>query len=156
MTVAFLGHRNVFEPICELLKRTLVELIEGEGGDCFLVGNEGGFDRLVLAALRELSSIYPHIQYSVVLSRMPSAAQQEYFRPFETLYPEAAATAPPRFAIDRRNRWMVEQCDLAITYVTTSYGGAAKAKAFAVKRGKRIVELSRPWQGTDRSVLPKP
>ncbi len=143
MTVAFFGHRNVFELVCEPLRRTLIELIEGERGDCFLAGNEGGFDRLVLAVLRELSSVYPHIQYSVVLSRMPSAAQQEYFRPLETLYPEAAATAPPRFAIDRRNRWMVEQCDLAITYVTTSYGGAAKAKALVVRKGKRVVELSR-------------
>ena len=142
MTVSFFGHRNVFRPIYATLKQTVTELIKDAGADYFFVGNEGDFDRLALAVLRELSVVYPHVQYAVVLSRIPNAAQQEYFSPFETLYPETVAASPPRFAIDRRNRWMVEKSDLAVTYVTTSYGGAAKAKAHALRKGKRVIELS--------------
>ena len=140
MTVTFFGHRDAPESIRERLKNTLIELVEQEGARSFFVGNEGAFDRLCQGILTELRERYP-LDITVVLAYMPKKAQE--IKGVASLFPEAAAIAPPRFAIERRNRWMASQSDLAVTYVITSYGGAAKAKRLLKKAGKRIIELSK-------------
>ena len=48
---------------------------------------------------------------------------------------------PPRFAIDYRNKWMIDHSDV-ITYVRRSFGGAAKSKTLAAKKNKTVIELS--------------
>ena len=48
---------------------------------------------------------------------------------------------PPRFAIDHRNRWMINQSEFVVTYVR-SPGGAAKFKALAERKGKTVLEIS--------------
>ena len=47
------------------------------------------------------------------------------------------------FAIDKRNRLMLDWADVVVTYVCTSIGGAAKFKALAEKKEKRVINLSR-------------
>ena len=59
-----------------------------------------------------------------------------------TLFPESLEFIPKRYAIDKRNRWMIEYSDAIISYVISGYGGAAKYKNLAVRRGKMIYELS--------------
>ena len=140
LTVTFFGHRNTPEGIRERLKNTLIELVEKEGARSFYVGNEGAFDRLCQSVLRELRKQYP-LDITVVFAYMPTKAQE--MEGFASLFPEAAAIAPPRFAIERRNRWMASQSDLVVTYVITSYGGAAKAKRSMQRAGKRVIELSK-------------
>lgn len=69
----------------------------------FLVGNQGAFDRMVIATLKELKVIYTaKIRCTIVYAFLPTA--QEPGNGIGTIYPEAVATAPPRFCIDRRNR----------------------------------------------------
>jgi hypothetical protein len=61
---------------------------------------------------------------------------------FPTLYPEGLEFVPRRFAITRRNRWMVEQSDYVIAYVQTGYGGAYIALEHARQRGVKTVNLA--------------
>ena len=56
------------------------------------------------------------------------------------LYPPIEGT-PPKFAISKRNEWMVSNADLIIAYVAQSYGGAYQALQTARRRGKRITNL---------------
>ena len=44
-------------------------------------------------------------------------------------------------AITYRNRWMVDKSDYVITCVNRNFGGAAKAKEYAEKHRKNIVEI---------------
>ncbi len=89
----------------------------------------------------ELKREYPNIERTLVLAYMPR--ERILGAPEgETLFPEAVATAPPRFAICKRNDWMLKGCDTVITYVTHSHGGAARFKEKAEKLGKRVIELS--------------
>ena len=55
-----------------------------------------------------------------------------------TLYP-SLETVPPRYAILRRNEWMVSEADVVIAYVTHGWGGAAKTLEYARRRGKKVV-----------------
>ena len=60
----------------------------------------------------------------------------------DTVYPDGLENVPPRFAIDKRNRLMLDWADVVITYVCTSIGGAAKFKELAENKGKRVINLS--------------
>lgn len=59
----------------------------------------------------------------------------------DTVFPEGLELVPKRYAIVHRNRWMVEQSDYMIAYVTHSFGGAAQTYAYAVRRGLTIINL---------------
>ncbi|MBQ7095915.1 MAG: hypothetical protein IJN80_05655 [Clostridia bacterium] len=116
----------------------LIHLIEHHNASLFYVGNQGNFDRMVRKVLKQLQLIYPHISYYVVLAYLPCSFQEGYG---DTIYPDGLERIPPRFAIDKRNRWMLDRCDYVITYVEYPFGGAAKFKALAEKRGKTVINL---------------
>lgn len=140
MKVTFLGHRNTPERVRKILEPVLKNLIE-EGADDFYVGNQGNFDSIAWSVLGGLKREYPNIERTLVLAYMPR--ERILGAPEgETLFPEAVATAPPRFAICKRNDWMLKGCDTVITYVTHSRGGAVQFKEKAEKLDKRVIELS--------------
>lgn len=60
---------------------------------------------------------------------------------YETIFPEGIENVPKRFAIDFRNRWMIEKSDCVVTCINRGFGGAAKAKSYAEKHGKNIIEI---------------
>lgn len=142
MKCAFFGHRTTPSDIYPILKRVLIGLIENDAANDFYVGNNGTFDGMVKRALQELQTRYPHIRYTVVLSYLPvnKKEQEENYR--NIIYPDCLHSVPPRYAILKRNEWMVEQADTVITYVQHPFGGAAKSKEFAQKKHKTIIELS--------------
>ena len=139
MTVTFFGHKDTPKNIEPTLRATLVELIENKNVTVFYVGNNGNFDTMVRRQLEELSHTYP-ITYSVVLAYLP-IKKSEYDDSTNTIYPEGIETVPKRFAISYRNKWMVGQADIVVTYVTHSFGGAAQFKELAERQGKTVIEL---------------
>ena len=114
--------------------------IENKNVTVFYVGNNGNFDTMVRRQLEELSQTYP-ITYNIVLAYLPTK-KSEYDDYTNTIYPEGIETVPKRFAISYRNKWMVEQSDIVITYVARTYGGAWQFKALAERQGKMVIELS--------------
>ena len=140
MTVTFFGHKDTPKNIEPTLRTTLVDLIENHGATEFYVGNNGNFDTMVRCQLENLSQTYP-ITYSVVLAYLPTK-KSEYDDYTNTILPEGIETVPKRFAISWRNKWMIQQSDVIVTYVTHSFGGAAQFKEMAEKQGKTVIELS--------------
>ena len=69
---AFFGHRDTAEQIYPLLRKTLVEIIEKDSVDTFLVGDEGNFDRMVQRVLKELQADYSGLVFSIVLAYLPT------------------------------------------------------------------------------------
>ena len=139
----FFGHRDCPSSIRPKLRETLVELIENHAVDMFYVGQQGAFDSIVRSVLRELAALYPHVQYAVVLERMPTQRDDLIpFDYFDTMLPEGIETVHPRFAISWRNRWMLKQSDYVITYITHSWGGAAQFANTAQKQKKVVLNLA--------------
>ena len=135
----FFGHRDCPSDIRPRLRELLIELIEDHAVDCFYVGRNGAFDRLVRSVLRELSEDYPQIRYAVVLERFPDRRDGN---DSDTILPEGIELAPRRFAIDRRNQWMLRQSDMVVCYVTHSWGGAAKYAEMAERQQKPVFHLT--------------
>jgi len=56
----------------------------------------------------------------------------------ETIYPPLESI-PRKFAILRRNEWMVQESDIVVAYVNHGWGGAAKTLQYARRKKKRII-----------------
>lgn len=134
----FFGHRDCPDSLRSRLWEAVEGLIVDQGVDVFYVGNQGQFDAMALGVLRELSQVYPHIRYGVVLAYLP---RKDPAAP-EAMLPEGLETVPPRYAIARRNEWLLRQADFVITYVTHSWGGAAKYVEKAKRQGKQLISLA--------------
>ena len=140
MTCTFFGHRDAPSKIKQLLRDTVLDLIERQNVRRFLIGHQGNYDRMVLDILDDLSHTYD-IRYEVVRAYWPETADP-VLDAYETFLPDGIETVPPRFAIDHRNHWMIDHSDLVVTYVRGPVGGAAKFKKIAENKGKTIIELN--------------
>ncbi len=140
MTCCFFGHRDTPPHIANQLAPLLLRLVEEMGVDRFLVGSEGAFDRMVTAVLAEYKKEHPTVRCYTVLAYMP----QKQGEPFslETIYPEGLESVPRRFAIDRRNKWMLKQSDITVGYVRNSIGNAPRYLEMAKKSGKTVIRLA--------------
>lgn len=142
MVCTFFGHRETEQEVSSKLTSILADLIENKNVDVFLVGNNGNFDAIVKTSLRNLSNVYPHIKYFVVLAYRPiEKSKNPSFDFSDTIYPDVLADTPKRYAIDRRNRWMIDKSDYVVTYVKY-HGGAAKFKTLAERRGKTVINIA--------------
>ena len=139
----FFGHRECPELIKAQLRAVLIDLGTNHGVDMFYVGNQGQFDAIVRAVLRELKKEYPQINYAVVLAYMPGK-QTEFEDCSDTMLPEGIESIHPRYAISWRNNWMLRQSDYVVTYITHTWGGAAQFVSKAEKQGKIIIDLVSP------------
>ena len=140
MTVTFFGHKDTPKEIEPTLRSTLIDLIENKNVTVFYVGNNGNFDIMVHHQLEDLSQTYP-ITYNVVLAYLPTK-KSEYDDYTNTILPEGIETVPKRFAISWRNKWMIQQSDVVVTYVTHGFGGAWQFKGMAERQRKTVIELS--------------
>ena len=142
-TCTFFGHRDIPQEIELTLRSTLINLIENKHVDLFYVGNQGNFDYMVLKNLTLLKLDYPHISYAVVLAYMPYKKNELNNKDYpNTIYPEGLENTPPKYAIIKRNRWMIDKADYVVTYVKDIVGGAIRFKEFSEKKGKIVLNLA--------------
>lgn len=140
----FFGHRDAPSCVGAALDDLLSSLV-AQGVTCFYVGCEGAFDALVLCALKKLQKRFPHIVYRIVLAYIP--VKTSPFLPEDascTLFPEGIENVPPKYAVLRRNDWMVAHADVVVCYVSRQWGGAAQSVSKACRQGKPILNLFRP------------
>ena len=138
----FFGHRDCSENIKPKIRTAVIDLIENHGVTMFYVGNQGNFDRMVRSVLEEVTTAYPEVGYAVVLAYMPPTKVANLSEDFsDTMLPEGIEKVPKRYAILWRNKWMVTHADYVMTYITHSYGGAAKFQELAKKMSKSIYLL---------------
>lgn len=136
----FFGHRECPETIKPKLCTVLVDLITNHGVDIFYVGNQGQYDAIVRSVLRELKKEYPQINYAVVLTYMPKMKTEYDYS--DTMLPEGIESVHPHYAISWRNNWMLRRSDYVVTYITHSWGGAARYASKAEKQGRIVLELA--------------
>ena len=139
-TCTFFGHRDCPDTIKPQLRQVLIDLMENHHVNMFYVGNQGQFDAYVRSELKRLKQEYPQINYAVVLAYMPGK-QTDYDDYSDTVLPEGIESVHPRYAIFWRNNWMLKQAEYVVTYITHSWGGAAKYQEASTKLGKVVINL---------------
>ena len=139
-TCCFFGHREVTHNIRDKLTAIIEKLISENGVTEFYVGHQGQFDNMVYSVLKELKQKYPQIRYIVVLAYMPDEHIKELYGE-DTLFPDGMENVPKKFAISKRNDWMIQQSGFAVCYVYKITGGAAKFREKAGKKGIRVIDV---------------
>ena len=137
MACTFFGHRECSGLDMLVLSDAIEDLIR-KGVDTFYVGNQGQFDRAVYSCLNQLRKYYPHIRVCVVLAYLPTD-KHEYDDMADTMYPEIEGH--PKFAIERRNRWMIDRSNFLLCHINHTWGGAYKFAKMAKRRGKIVINI---------------
>lgn len=142
----FAGHSSIFgkKDLSEKLRKEIVNLIENHNVTTFYNGGKGDFDWLCAKTIQELKKEYSSIKSYCILSYMPKE-KDEFDSTLEifdgTIYPDIE-NVPPRFAIIKRNEWMVKNSDFMIAYVNYPWGGAYKTLQYAERRKNiKIINL---------------
>ena len=136
----FFGHRENYGLDEKILCHAIEELIE-KGVDTFYVGHQGDFDRLVLRCLLQLKKNHQKPSFSVVLAYLPTKKSENDSYDVYSIYPEKVEMGHPKFAIERRNQWMIDRAHYCLCYVNHTWGGAYKFVCRAKRRGLAVINL---------------
>ena len=137
--VTFCGHKEIADTstVRVAVDETLRGLV-AEGADYFLLGGYGGFDSLAAHAVYDLKQDNPQIHSTLVIPYLNRDYDTKLYD--DTTYPPLEG-APLKFAISKRNEWMVDQADVVVAYVQHSWGGAAATLRYAESKHKRIIRI---------------
>ena len=141
MSCTFFGHKDTPDSIKEELRRAIFQLIDEQGEREFYVGNDGRFDHLVQRLLQEIAEARKDVVFSVVLSRINEAVVSGYQE--KSMFPEEMETVPYRFAIAKRNEWMIAHSTYAIVYMRHESSNCAKWVDRAIKKGLWVRNLAK-------------
>lgn len=140
MTVTFCGHSEIYySEDTEQKLYNIVEVLIKNGANEFLLGGYGNFDRLAAKVVKELKEKHPYINSVFVIPYLDRKYNLELYD--GSVYPPLE-DVPLRFAISKRNEWMIQNSEVLVAYVKYSWGGAAKTLAYAQKKKKQIINIS--------------
>ena len=144
MICTFFGHKDSPYILKGELKKLILHLIDNRGVKNFYVGNNGNFDFLVQVVLKEILSDKDDIHFSIVLSFLGEKALSNEQK--HTVFPEGLEFSLPRFAISKRNEWMLRQADFAVVYVNHHFSNAYKWLEKATAKGIEVINLSETYK----------
>ncbi len=148
MVISFAGHASVAlrSGVKEIVKEQIRNHIVGVERVTFYLGGYGEFDEICACACRELKKEHGNVELVYVTPYM-SLSEQTRIKEMQSrglydasIYPPIENT-PPRFAISKRNEWMMANADLIIAYVCRGYGGAYQSLRMAERRKKKIINI---------------
>lgn len=133
----FCGHRRPWEvdySITADLTAYIEKLITVYQVDTFYSGGMGVFDRMCERIVRSLKKKYPYIKLYLVVPYLSSFlnTQKMYLDQGydEIIYPDLNGVFY-KAAIQKRNRWMIQNSDYLVAYVCNSTGGARQSYCYA-------------------------
>ena len=166
MVVCFIGHRKITtdDAFYIKLKDCILELIDKENADTFLFGSKSQFNDLCYKAVTEIKAIRSNIQRIYVRSTYgeTSGDYEKYLLSYydETYIPAKVENAGKASYVER-NQHMIDRSDICIFYYDENYtppqkttskryqkmfntksnSGTKVAYNYALKRGKKVVNL---------------
>ncbi|MDY6367339.1 MAG: hypothetical protein SPL13_02335 [Clostridia bacterium] len=147
MIITFCGHGSINIEQSEIneIKDFLIGKIKQHPNVKFYLGGYGYFDHLVFSILRKLKKDFSNIELifiSPYLDNSYSKLQIANKIYDGTIYPPLE-TVPKKFAILKRNEWMVDNCDLLVAYVKYPWGGARKTLDYAIRKKKSYINFAK-------------
>ena len=146
MIITFCGHSNCLfsDEEKEKLKQLLIKEIRKNPTCKFYLGGYGDFDSLCLRTLRELKKEFQDIELIFITPYLDKNYSKLEFAKYhydDVIFPPLESV-PRKFAILKRNEWMVDSADLVIAYVKYSWGGAAKTLEYAKSKKVPIINIA--------------
>ena len=141
---AFCGHRDVFEAdIEERVKNKIAGLIENDF-TTFYSGGMGEFDKICERIVRRFKRKNDNIKLCLILPYMKNDINNNRGY-YDALYDEIIVpdleNVHYKRAITERNRWIVKNSDMLLSYVFRDYGGAWAMLKYAEKSGTEYMNI---------------
>lgn len=147
MVITFCGHSQAV--FTEEEKQRVYDIIESEiikYPDCvFYLGAYSDSDTLFKITIDLLKAKYKNIKTVFVTPYLDdNYTKLKFAKDFydDVIYPPLE-NVPKRYAIIKRNQWMVDNSDLLIAYVKLSFGGASKTLEYAKRKGKPYINVAK-------------
>ena len=148
----FTGHRSLeaekIPLIKDKLREILTECIENGYTD-FYNGGALGFDMLSAELVIEMKESYPQLKLHIIVpcegqSRPWSKDNVTRYERILSLSDEVKCLSPHYFngCMQIRNRYMVNNSSLCISYVCDTKGGSAGTVRYARNQGKEIINIA--------------
>lgn len=145
MVISFFGHSDYLGNTNDVKRMlALLECVVKDNKVDFYLGGYGRFDSFALKCAKIYKEIHPASKLIFVspyidkwLDQRKSILAETYD---EIVYPELEHV-PQRFAISKRNEWIVNQSDYIFCYVRTHFGGAYNALLYAKRHNKPYYNL---------------
>ena len=143
MIITFCGHSEYKcgEKGNSLLYEILEEKIKNEPTCKFYLGGYGYFNSLCFDVLKDLQKTYKDIELLYITPYLDKRLELVKLEYDGIIYPPLEYV-PKKFAIIRRNEWMVDNSDYLIAFVRLSWGGAAKMLEYAKRKKKPFINLA--------------
>ena len=146
MIITFCGHSSfVPTPEYEHKLLSLLQELIGDGNTEFFLGEYGAFDAFAYECCKKFKATHPNVKLIFVTPYISPEYQKNHLNYQEKRYDHmiypSLENVPPKFAISRRNKWMVQKSDLVIAYIRHDWGGAYKTYQYARRLGKKICDL---------------
>lgn len=136
----FLGHSRCPDEIREKLLYTIESLILKNNVTVFYVGSQGAFDKLVYEVLCDLEKKY-RIKIFVVLAYLNRTPKTPHYDIDKTIFPDELTKTPLRFAITRRNSFMINKSDYIVSFINTPFSKVYNNILETIKKKKHIINL---------------
>lgn len=135
------------ELLIERMRAAVVGLIK-EGYTRFITGMAPGSDIWFAECVLDLADIYPQIRLEAAV---PYAGQRDRLAVAERFRYDAVISKCykvtllendyTKYCMGKRNRYMVDNSDVVLVVMYSDTGGTATTRAYAEKKGKRIIDL---------------
>ena len=147
MIVTFCGHAQYIasKEDEQKMMALLTSLVGDLPADLFF-GGYGSFDSFALHCGKRYQESHPNVKLIFVTPYLTANYQKNHLNCQKDLYDEIIyphlEEKPLKYAISYRNKWMVEQADFVIAYITHEWGGAHQTYRYAKRNKTPIFNLS--------------
>ncbi len=136
----FIGHRNCSLEIYNQLYQTIEKLVVEEDVSTFYVGTHGNFDKFVYQVLVELEKKYT-IKVFVVLAYLNGKKENIYYDMNKTIFPDILERTPLRYAINKRNEFMIKNSQYMICCVDNTFSNSYEYVKLALKNKLVVINI---------------
>ena len=147
MIITFCGHASYIERDGdeEKLLSLLTEIIGDSPAELYL-GGYGAFDEFARRCGSKYQDTHPDTRLVFVTPYITEEYQKNHLEPIKRIYDATVyppiENVPMRFAISHRNKWMAEQADVVVAYITHEFGGAYGTYKHAKRKQKKIFNFA--------------
>lgn len=152
MIVTFCGHRNVSDNaiitdrLTDAITNLFLEATTDNVPISFYCGGYGEFDRLAENVIDRVRNNFPNTRCEKIfvtpyITQSYQYRNEQMKRRFNDIIYPPIENVPYRYAIIRRNEWMIDSADIIIACVKYSWGGAARTLEYARRKRKNIIQI---------------
>lgn len=139
------GNRDAPLELYPAICKAVHELVDERDVTLFITGGRGRFEHMAAQAVQEVKASHPNIRLCLLLAYHPAQRPVQLPAGYdESLYP-LERSVPPRIAIARVNRYMMDHCSACMLYAAlpgNSRNILDRTRARALKGQLLLVDLS--------------